>query len=311
MAAKSTRTKSGKAAAAKAARIEELRQQLADGVQALADDASWRSYLDLQATLPRYSFGNTMLIMLQCPEATMVMPYGAPGKPGTWMHIGRHATAGQRALYIRKPVFRKVKAEDSPDGKEHSRVEFIWVPVFDVSQTEGDPLPEGAGDLCRLLEGDDPDGVLGLVAALVRSHGYSFELAGEIGGGSNGDCDWGLKRVRVCTSGRSSLQQAKTAVHEAAHMLLHPGSTLDRGRKELEAESVAYVVLKFLGLHSDDYSFGYVLGWSGNDSAVARDRIIRESGKSIQEAALAILEGIGAIEARDFDREDDKAAAAA
>jgi hypothetical protein len=315
MAAKSTKTRSAKsvaASAAKAARIEELQAQLAEGVQALASDESWRDYLNLQASLPRYSFTNTMLILLQCPEASMVMPYGKPEKPGTWMHAGRHARAGEKALYIRKPNFRRVKAEDSADGKEHTSISFIWVPVFDVSQTDGDPLPEGNGEICRLLEGDDPQGLLDLVAAYVRSQGYSFELVDEIEGSeANGDCNYDLKRVRVCTSGRSALQRAKTAVHEAAHMLLHPGSKLERGHKELEAESVAYVVLKYLGLDSDDYSFGYVLGWSGHDAGTARERIIRESGNRIQEAVKAILEGTGMLEARDFTEAADSEAVAA
>lgn len=313
MAAKSAGKKTARSQRAsdeKAARIDELTSQLADGIQGLADDEAWRGYLDFQSSMPHYSFGNCMLVRLQCPGATMVMPYGEPGKPGTWMNIGRHAISGQKALYIRKPSFRKVKAEDSGDGQEHSFLRFIWVPVFDVSQTEGEPLPEG--EICRLLEGDDPQGLLGLVTAFAGSRGYSLELVDEIDGTeANGDCDWDLKRIRVCGSGRSSLQQAKTAVHEAAHMLLHPGSELERGHKELEAESVAYVVLRYLGLDSSGYSFGYVLGWSGHSSATARDRIIRESGKRIQEAAQAILEGVGAIDARDFAREGDGASAAA
>jgi hypothetical protein len=315
MAVKGTRTRPAKSAAAsdaKAARIEEIRRGLADGIQELADDGAWRRYLDLQASLPRYSFANTMLIMFQCPEASMVMPYGKPGKAGTWMNIGRHARPGEKALYIRKPSFRKTEAGDSPDGKEHTSISFIWVPVFDVSQTDGDPLPEGNGSLCRLLEGDDADGLRDQVAALIRSHGFTFELVSEIEGSeANGDCNYDLKRVRVCTSGRSALQQAKTAVHEAAHMLLHSGSALERGHKELEAESVAYVVLKYLGLDSGDYSFGYVLGWAGYSSAKARDLIISQSGARIQEAVKAVLEGTGAIEARDYGQAADSEAAAA
>lgn len=311
---KTTRTPRSTAAAdAKAARIEEIKRGLADGIQSLADDGAWRGYLDLQASLPRYSFTNTMLIMFQCPEASMVMPYGKPDKPGTWMSIGRHARKGERALYIRKPCFHKTEASDSPDGVERTSITFIWVPVFDVSQTDGDPLPEGSGELCRLLEGEDTEGLRDRVAAFIRKSGFSFELVDEIEGSeANGDCTYGdIRRVRVCTSGRSALQQAKTAVHEAAHMLLHADGKLERGHKELEAESVAYVVLKYLGLDSDDYSFGYVLGWAGHDSAKARDLIISQSGSRIQEAVRAILEGTGAIEARDYAQGHGSVSAAA
>lgn len=127
MAARSTKTRSAKSTAAgdaKAARIEEIKLGLANGIQELASDGAWRRYLDLQASLPRYSFTNTMLIMFQCPEASMVMPYGKPDKPGTWMSIGRHARKGERALYIRKPCFHKTEASESPDGTERTSISW-------------------------------------------------------------------------------------------------------------------------------------------------------------------------------------------
>jgi hypothetical protein len=288
--------------AAKAERIGELTDQLASGISALASTEEWQAYLDFQARFPHYSFGNVMLILLQCPEATMVMPYGKPEKPGTWMNIGRHAAAGQKALYIRKPTFRKIDPEDSPDGRERTEMRFIWVPVFDVSQTEGDPVPE---DGVHLLDGDDPDGILALVVKFIESKGFTVEFVPNIPGSqANGDCDYS-GRIRVCTDGRSPLQQAKTATHEAAHMLLHNGSLLPRELKELEAESVAYVVGQCVGLQTSDYSFGYVLGWSGG--ADQARNAIKASGARIHDAAKAILAGIGAIELR--EHADEPAAA--
>ncbi len=282
---------------AKAERISELTDQLAAGIQDLASTGQWIAYLDFQAKFPHYSFGNVMLILLQCPEATMVMPYGKPEKPGTWMHIGRHAIKGETALYIRKPTFKKVEAEDSPDGRERTEMHFIWVPVFDVSQTEGDPIPE---DGVHLLDGEDPDGILALTVKFIESKGLTVEFVPNIPGSqANGDCDY--SRVRICTDGRSLLQQAKTALHEAAHMLLHEGSLLPRELKELEAESVAYVTAQCVGLQTSDYSFGYVLGWSGGGDK-ARDAI-KASGSRIHDAAKTILAGIGVIELRDHDNE--------
>jgi len=282
-------------AAAKAARISELTDQLSAGIQDLSTTETWRDYLDFQAKFPRYSFGNVMLILCQLPSASMVMPYGKPGKPGTWMSIGRHARTGEKALYIRKPSMRKIAAEDSADGQEHMVRSFVWVPVFDVSQTDGDPIPENG---VQLLDGDDPDGILALVVKFIESHGLAVEFVPEIPGSSaNGDCAPG--RVRVCTSGRTPLQQVKTAIHEAAHMLLHLDSILSRGLEELEAESVAYVVAQYLGLQTSEYSFGYVLGWAGG--ADRAGKAIRESGNRIQDAAKKILTGLGAIEAAGYD----------
>ena len=284
--------------AEKDARIAQLTEDLAEGIGALSSTDEWKRYLEFQAQFPRYSFGNVMLILLQCPGASLVMPYGKPDKAGTWMSIGRYARSGEKALYIRKPAFRRVKAEDSADGREHVIPRFVWVPVFDVSQTDGDPLPE---DGVSLLRGEAPAGLLAQVTAFIESSGYSVELVPSIpGSAANGDCDYSLRRVRVCTEGRDTLQQLKTAIHEAAHMILHGDSLLDRGQKELEAESVAYVVARHHGLSTDGYSFGYVLGWSANSAAVARKRI-QESGQRISTAARAILEGTGAVERREYD----------
>lgn len=291
-----------KRSAAKAERIEQLTTQLADGIQDLASTEMWQRYLDFQAQFPRYSFGNCMLVLLQCPAATMVMPYGKPGKPGTWQGIGRYAREGERALYIRKPVHKKTDAEDSPDGKEHSSLHFIWVPVFDLSQTDGEPVP---CDIVQLLDGEDPDDVLSRVVRFIESKNYDVEFLPSIPGKpeTNGDCTYpsggGKGRIRICTDGRTKLQQAKTACHEATHMLLHADSLATRGQKEMEAESGAYVVMQYVGLKTDEYSFGYVLGWMNLDADKAQ-QAIKDSGKRIQTAARAILEGIGALEARDY-----------
>jgi hypothetical protein len=284
-------------AAAKAARISELTDQLSAGIQDLSTTETWRDYLDFQAKFPRYSFGNVMLILCQLPAASMVMPYGKPGKPGTWMGIGRHARTGEKALYIRKPSMRKIAAEDSADGQEHMVRSFVWVPVFDVSQTDGDPIPENG---VQLLDGDDPDGILALVKTFIQSHSFTVEFIPEIpGSNANGDCSYATRAIRVCTSGRTPLQQVKTAIHEAAHMLLHESSGLERGLKELEAESVAYVVAQYLGLRTSEYSFGYVLGWAGGADRAAR--AIKESGSRIQSAVKSVLAGIGAIEVVEYD----------
>lgn len=296
--------RSAKKSAERDARLAALTDQLSQGVRELADTDAWQRYLDFQAKFPRYSFANTMLIAMQCPQATLVMPYGKPGRKGTWMDIGRHARAGEKALYIRKPAFQKIAAEDSASGEEVTIRRFIWVPVFDISQTEGDPVPE---HVVRLLDGEDPDSILALIVKFTGSHGYSTEFVPEIPGSeANGDCTYGMRRIRVCTAGRSPLQQVKTAIHEAAHMLLHEGSMAERGLKELEAESVAYVVAQALGLETEAYSFGYVLGWAGYDANRAQT-LIRESGARIQEASRAILEGTGAIEARTYDNQKEAA----
>lgn len=275
--------------------IDRLTDDLATGIRALAGTEPWQRYLDFQASLPAYSFLNTIMVKVQCPRATWVMPLGdaASPKPGTWAATGRTRRDGERDLLIRKPAFRVLDAEESRDGREHTIRRFIWVPVLDVSQTEGEELPEPV----RLLDGDDPQGILGLVTDLIRANGYTVDFVSSIpGSNANGDCEFTARKIRVCTEGRTPLQQVKTAIHEAAHMLLHEGH-LDGPRMELEAESVAYVVARHVGLQTAEYSFGYVLTWMGADPERAQ-KAIRKCGARIQDASRAILEGIGAIESR-------------
>jgi hypothetical protein len=274
---------------------DEMTARLADGIAALADTEEWKRYLDVQATFPRYSFGNVMAIVLQMPDASLVMPLGDAKDPkdGTWSALGRQLRNGETPLWIRKPWFKTISAEDSRDGEEHCLRRFIWVPVYDASQTEGDPIPSVG---VKLLQGADDDDVLGRVVAFISSKGYRVEFVPNIPGSeANGDCSSsGL--IRVCTEGRDPRQQAKTAVHEAVHMLLHMSggaAMMERGKKELEAESGAYVVLKHLGIDSDDYSFGYVLGWAGFSAEGAR-KAISKSGKRIHDAAAEILRFLGA-----------------
>lgn len=285
--------------------IDRLTDDLAAGIAALATTESWQRYLGFQATLPAYSFQNTMLVLLQCPRASLVMPLGdakAP-KPGTWTAMGRTRIEGERDILIRKPAFKTIEADEAWDGKEHTIRRFVWVPILDISQTEGADVPEPV----KLLDGDDPDGVLGKVVAFIERHGYAVEFVPSIDGGpANGDCTYALKRIRVATDGRTPLQQVKTAIHEAAHMLLHEGH-LDRNRMELEAESVAYVVSQYVGLNTTDYSFGYVLHWMRSDPDKAQ-KAIKKSGTRIQEASKAILDGIGAISARTGSIASDQAA---
>jgi hypothetical protein len=288
-----------KAAEYAAKREEDLLGKLAAGIDKLSTTEGWQRWLGIQAKFPAYSFGNTMLILMQCPHASAVMGYGRKDKSTGWLSLGRQVRPGEHALWIRKPSFKTIAAEDSQDGEEKTVRRFIWVPVFDISQTEGAELPEPV----KLLEGEDPGNVLGRVAGYITTLGFTVEFVPFIDHpehGPNGQTRWGERKVLIATSGRSPLQQAKTGLHEAAHVLLHEGSQLVRGLKELEAESAAYVTAQNVGLVTDDYSFGYVLSWVGSDPALARTAI-KQSGERIQQASRKILEGLGAVATLKFE----------
>jgi hypothetical protein len=273
---------------------QNLIDTLAAGVARLASTDEWQAYLDVQAKFPAYSFANTMLIFRQAPWATRVMAEGAADGKNGWKSLGRTLKPGekQNPIAIWAPSFRTVKAEDSPDGEDHRWTNFRPVPVYDVSQTEGADLPEPV----KLLGGEAPEGALDQAVAFIRSLGYTVGFVDEIPGGANGHVIWADRLVEIATSGRSTRQQFKTALHEAGHILMghEELERMDRGRKELEAESVAYVAAASLGVETDDYSFGYVLHWQGSDPARAA-RALKSSGKRIQQAAQKIVAGFEAV----------------
>jgi len=257
---------------------DRLLDTLAEGVQALATSDRWQAYLEVQGRFHRYSFNNALLIGAQDPEATRVAGFA------TWKSLGRSVRKGERAIRILAPrMGRRIGSEDGEECRPV--IGFRSVAVFDVAQTEGDELPV----VCHNLEGDDPaacfDGLRGQASRL----GYGVTLV-ELPGTANGDCTYGLRRIRV-ESRNHPAQQVKTLAHELAHALLHEG-VADRALAELEAESTAFVVCRALGLDSGDYSFGYVASWAGGGPEAAA--AITASGGDIQRAAAAILDGLDA-----------------
>lgn len=287
-------------------READLAARLADGIDHLSTTGDWQRYLDFQAQFPTYSFGNVMLIRMQCPHASALMGYGNKQGTSGWLSVGRQVKGPdpvtgekQHAIWIRKPAFKTVRDENDPEDEGRTLRRFIWVPVFDISQTEGDPIPEPV----RLLQGEAPEGALAAVTACITGLGYTVEFVDQIDGphGPNGRTIWASRRVLIRTDGRSALSQLKTCLHEAGHVLLHKDSALPGGHKELEAESVAYIAAQGLGVESGGYSFGYVLTWSGGDPAKARE-MIKASGSRIQGAARTILEGMGAVAKIEFSQ---------
>ena len=230
-------------------RKDEALDRLTRGIAQLTSSDAWHAWLHVQARFHQYSFSNTVLLLAQNPAATRVAGFH------TWRRLGRHVRRGQSALWILAPITRRVAAGDVDDQPADARrvvTAFRPVPVFDVAQTEGSPLPE----VCARLTGDDSPGVYADLVQVANSMGFTVEdhaFAGE----TNGDCSHALRRIRIEVT-LAPAQRAKTLAHELAHALLHEDSDAERGLKELEAESVAFVVCDALGIQADDWTFGYV-----------------------------------------------------
>jgi hypothetical protein len=246
-----------------------LLDQLAHEVVALRRSDAWQRYLAVQARFHRYSPRNVMLIALQRPEATSVAGFR------TWASLGRQVRRGERALSILAPMVRR-----SAGDEELLVMGFRWVSVFDVSQTVGEPLPTPVS----LLEGAGPSALRASLERAATTAGFEVVLD-ELPAGVNGECRWSSATIALSAT-TAPLQQAKTLAHELGHALLHRHEP-DRARAEIEAESVAYVVLAAHGADATAYSAGYLASWLGDsgDPTLA----IRRSLDAIQRASSEIL----------------------
>ncbi len=268
----------------RSAKVDALTASLAAKVESFRSSEDWTAYLDVQARFHSYSARNALLILIQRPDATRVAGFRK------WQEFGRQVRAGERGISILAPVI--VKRENKKTGlEEKALVNFTVTTVFDISQTDGEPLPEHPSKL--LVDGADvPTALYDALAAQVAEAGFTLERddCSAAGSSANGYTDHAAKVVRV----RDDLSQTaatKTLAHELAHVLLHPDNAeyqITRRRCEVEAESVAYVVLAAHDVASDDYSLGYVAGWSEGEP-----KLVQETATRVAATAKKILEKIG------------------
>lgn len=245
------------------AEVEELHAAIANQVEELRQSEQWARFLNFAKAFHRYSINNLFLILAQNPEATHVAGYR------TWQNLGRQVRKGEHGIRIfgGRDVVETVEDPTTGEEKEQRRARFFPVSVFDMSQTDlTDPEMDDPSAIAHQLTGDDPAGIYDAVYDYLTSNGWTIErepIPGETNGYTVTD---GSHRV-VIDAALSPAQTAKTALHEAAHVILHADEDAaeymeHRGIKETEAESVAYIVAGTLGLDTSDYSIGYVAGWS-------------------------------------------------
>lgn len=256
-------------------KVAESIKKIEEGLTYFLDSNKWKQYLAFQTKFHRYSYGNTILILSQKPDATNIAGFN------TWKKLGRYVKKGEKGIAILAPVTRKIRKKDEDKGKpDYYIVGFRVVYVYDISQTDGASLPEM---LVEKLSGD-----IGLYENLLQASPYTVREVPCLRG-ANGTFNMSTKEIRILR-GLEELQKAKTLVHEWAHGILHgeqPGDTT-RAQKELEAESVAFIVCSALNLDTSDYSFGYLASWGGDDTV----KMLKKSADRIQKASDAILSQI-------------------
>lgn len=232
--------------------IEELNQ----GVQTLFTSRKWKEYLEFLSKFHAYSANNTIAIFLQRPDASLVASFT------DWRKRGRSVKKGEKGIKVIAP--HTYTETDEKTGEEKQRIGFHLAHCFDVSQTHGADLPEGP---CRTLTADVA-GYAALRDALVRISPVPVAYD-SFDGNANGYYSPLEDRIVVKTD-LPELQTVKTTIHEIAHAILHSKDgaeeKADQRTREVQAESVAYTVCRYLGLDTSDYSFGYVAGWSKKQS---------------------------------------------
>ena len=275
--------------------VVELHQQLAEGVGSLHEGQAWQDWLEIAGRFHRYSFQNTMLIMRQKPDATAVAGYRA------WQKLGHQVRKGEQSIKILGPVHRRLQVVDRITGQpildDHGQPQWRRqmvgvkpVSVFDASQVDPPP-PQPPTPV--LLQGEAPAGLWDSLATLVADQGYTLTRGNCHG--ANGFTDFHSREVRV-RDDVSDAQAVKTLAHELGHVLLPPapGEPLTghcRGLREVEAESVAYMVTQAHGLDSAQYTFNYVAGWAGEatQAGVGIGDVVAATGARVIGAVDQIL----------------------
>jgi len=253
----------------KTTRVEDIRREIEDAMDRLDTSESWQAFLDHRSKFHQYSLNNQMLIMMQKPEATQVAGFNK------WKELGRSVNKGEKAIWIQAPMVVRKKSDD-PDSDERRVIGFKPVPVYDVSQTNGKPLPTPPVVYTQ-EQGEAPAGMVDDLSEQIKSHGYTveYEDLGADATAKDGYTDPVGKRVVINTS-RSSAHQAMTLAHELGHIDLgHMERMHDytrggqRPQMEVEAESVAYVIGRHYG-YKPVNPFGYIDGWAQGDKNLVK-----------------------------------------
>ena len=291
-------------------RIKEITAGIEQGIKDLFESDRYRKYLSTMSRFHKYSLNNVMLIHSQMPDATLVAGFNK------WKNsFGRHVKKGEKGIQILAPTPYKIKVEKEkldPDTKlpmidengdpvteekEVSIPMFKVVSVFDVSQTEGKPLPQLAYSLSGAVEHYEE-----FMEALKRTSTVPIKVEHTE---KNVDGFFDLTNQSITIqAGMSEVQTVCAVIHEIAHSRLHnydhmteladDGETLlapaekDRHTEEVEAESISYAVCQYFGIETSDNSFGYIASWSQGKEL----KELRASLETINRTSSELMSGI-------------------
>jgi antirestriction protein ArdC len=235
------------------------------------------AYLTTMAMFHRYSFGNVMLIMTQKPEASRIAGFR------TWKKLGRYVKKGEKGITIIAPMMIRKQAATSVASSDDDRIlRFRTAHVFDLSQTEGEPLSEFAS------VGGNPNDHTERIKDLITDRGIELayvadcETGVELGGADGASCGGRI----ILREDLAPANEFSVLVHELAHEMLHRSEdrrTLSKTVRETEAEAVAFVVSEAIGLDTNTAATDYIQLYAGDRETLAG------SLDRIQKTASAII----------------------
>ena len=270
--------------------LDEIMKALEEGVHAFMESDTYKTYLRAVSKFHNYSTNNILLISMQRPDATLVAGYN------TWRKsFNRNVKRGEKGIKIIAPMPVSIeKEEDRVDqyGNTYKEKVTVTVPrfhavtVFDVAQTEGEPLPDIRPEELK----DTVNDYETFLKAVEKSSSVpiSYEY---IEGGARGYFDASKNAITV-GKGMGEAQTLKTLIHEMGHSVLHNkyngGIFLDSKTKEVEAESIAFSVCSHFGIDTSDYTFPYVTAWAGGKDSTT----LRNSMDTIKDTASLLIHRI-------------------
>ena len=290
-------------------KLKEITDGIEKGIKELFASDQYADYLKTMSHFHNYSLNNIMLIYMQKPDATMVAGFGK------WKdQFGRHVNKGEKAIKIIAPVLYNKKVErEKRDPKTQMLVvddegnpvmeeitirvpRFKVTPVFDLSQTDGKPLPTLVHDLYGNVNNYEV-----FMEAIRRSSPVPVDIV-PLNQNDHGDGYYSLSEKHIyLRSGMSQVQTISAAIHEVAHAMLHSKEMMEaekqqnpeakpksKAQKEIEAESVSYACCQYYSLETKENSFGYIASWSKNQELPE----LKASLETINKTASAIITSI-------------------
>jgi hypothetical protein len=308
------------------ARLDAIHEQLTRSVAALVTGDDWRRALEFAARFRSRSFNNTMLIYVQhyaayqagrVPEPTPTYVAGFK----QWLSLNRHVMKGQSGYAILAPVtarfatstpessesWRRLGRGEKPEWGEVVRSRLVGLRpahVWDISQTDGDPIPQRP--MPTLLQGQAPDGLWDGLAAQVEARGFTLRRVPNAAsiGGANGLTDYLTREVSVRTDMDASAQ-VKSLAHELGHVLLHgpdnEEAALHRGIAEVEAESVALMIGAAHDLDTASYTIPYVTSWASSVPGKTPVEVVRATAERVRATAVSVLDQLATPQVGDGD----------